>query len=336
MPISDYLRGLRQKVGTERLLVPAVTIVCRDEQGRVLLAKHHDYNQWALPGGSIDPDEVPADAAAREMWEETGLLVEPVRVQGVYGGPAYCWTYPNGDQIASVDTVFECRVMGGALAADGEEIQEVRFCAPAEVAALALPPWAEVVLTDLFAGKSQTCFQAPVWTPPVDGVRKGGISDYVRDLRCMIGHDLLLLPAVGALVFDRRGDLLLQQRADTGRWGVPVGGIEPDETPADALLRETWEETGVIVTPHRVSGVYGGPTLRHTHANGDHTASILFVFQCTVDGGTPSPDGIESLDAKFFPLAHARTLLPPRWQSRLDGALQGAATTDFTPATWRP
>lgn len=336
MPISDYLRGVRQKVGTELLLVPAVTIICRDEQGRVLLAKHHDYHQWAFPGGSIDPDETPADAAVREMWEETGLVVEPVCVQGVYGGPTYCGTYPNGDQIASVDTVFECRVVGGTLAADGEEIQEVRYFTPAEAEMLALPPWAEVIRTALLTGHLQTDFQAPVWTPPADRVRKGGISDYVRDLRTKIGHDLLLLPAVGALVFDHQGHLLLQQRADTGRWGLPVGGVEPYETPADAVLRETWEETGVLVKPQRVIGVYGGPSFRHTHANGDQTASIVFVFQCAVDEGTPSPDGIESLDARFFPLAQARELLPQRWQVRLDFALQGKATADFVPATWQP
>lgn len=336
MPISDYLRGLRQKVGTERILVPAVTIVCRDGQGRVLLAKHQDYNQWALPGGSIDPDETPADAAVREMWEETGLLVEPVRVQGVYGGPTYCGTYPNGDQIASIDAVFECRVVGGALAADGDEIQEVRYFTPSELAALALPSWADLVLADLFAGQAATCFQAPLWTPPVDGVRKGGVSDYVRELRKKIGHDLLLLPAVGALVFDHQGHLLLQQRVDSGQWSVPVGGIELYETPADALLRETWEETGVLVQPRRVSGVYGGPAFRHTHANGDQTASLLIVFQCEVTGGTPSPDGIESLDARFFPLAQAHDLLPQRWRTRLAFALQAEATADFAPSTWQP
>lgn len=336
MPISDYLRGLRQKVGTARLLVPAVTMVCRDEQGRVLLARHHDYDQWAPPGGSIDPGETPADAAVREMWEETGLLVEPVRVQAIYGGPTYCGTYPNGDQIASVDIVFEGRAIGGTLAADGQEVQEVRYCTPAEVATLALPPWADLTLANYFAGQRQTCFQAPVWTPPADGIRKGGISDYVRALRDRIGHELLLLPAVGAFVFDHQGHLLLQQRADSGQWGLPVGGMELYETPADAVLRETWEETGVLIKPQRVIGVYGGPTLRHTHANGDQTAAILFVFQCVMDGGTPTADGNEALDARFFPLAQARDLLAPHWQARLACALQGDAKIDFAPATWQP
>jgi 8-oxo-dGTP pyrophosphatase MutT (NUDIX family) len=141
MPISDYLRGLRTKVGTQLLLMPAVTLVCRDEQGRILLARHHDYDQWALPGGTIDPGETPADTAVREMWEETGLLVEPVRVLGVYGGASFCITYPNGDQIASVDTVFECRVVGGKLAADQEEISELRYFSEVDLAKLPLPLW---------------------------------------------------------------------------------------------------------------------------------------------------------------------------------------------------
>lgn len=336
MPISDYLRGLRQKVGAELLLIPAVTIVCRDEQGRILLARHHDYDQWALPGGSIDPGETPADAAGREMWEETGLLVEPVRIQGVYGGPAYCTTYPNGDQLASVDTVFECRITGGSLTADQEEVQELRYFAPAELRALALPAWVEIVLADLFSDPTHTCFQAPVWVPPADGVRKGGISDYIRRLRGTIGHDLLLLPAVGAIVFDQQGNVLLQQRVDNGRWSVPVGGMDPYETPADAVVREVWEETGVLVEPQRVIGVYGGLPFRHTHANGDKTASIFLVFQGRAGAGTPSPDGIESRDAQFFPLAQARSLLAQHWQQRIELALQEGAATHFAPATWRP
>jgi 8-oxo-dGTP pyrophosphatase MutT (NUDIX family) len=336
MPISTYLHGLRQKVGTALLLMPAVTIVCRDEEGRVLLAKHQDYDQWALPGGSIDPGETPADAAVREMWEETGLLVEPVRIVGVYGGAAYCVTYPNGDQIASVDTVFECRIIGGHLAADQEEISELRYFTPVELANLALPPWMDAVLPHLSGGGDRTYFHLPTWTRPVDGVRKGGVSAYVRDLRRQIGHDLLLLPAVFALVFDQQGNVLLQQRADNGHWSAPGGGMDPHESPSDAVVREVWEETGVLVEPVRVLGVYGGPRLRHTHTNGDQTASILILFECRARDGVPTPDGFESLATKFVPAAEALTLLSQRWQQRMGFALAAHAMANFEAATWRP
>ena len=83
MPISDYMRCLREKVGPDLLLAPSVTIITFDDQGRILLARHADTGVWVAPGGSVDPHESPADAAVREMWEETGLLVEPTKILGV-------------------------------------------------------------------------------------------------------------------------------------------------------------------------------------------------------------------------------------------------------------
>ena len=333
MPISNYLRGLREKVGSDLILVPAVTAVCRDDQGRILLARHHDYDQWALPGGTIDPDETPANAAVREMWEESGLLVEPTRILGIYGGPAFTITYPNGDQIATVDTVFECRVIGGNLAADGEEVSELRYFTQAEVAGMAFSSWMEVVRDNLFGAGSYTCFQPPVWTPPADGVRKGGISDYVRNLRRWVGQDLLLMPAAGALVFDQQGHVLLQQRIDNQQWSAPVGGIDPGESPSDAVVREVWEETGVLVEPVRVLGVYGGPRFRHTHPNGDRTASLAIIFECRALDGAPTPDGIESMDAKFVPAQEALTLLSQRWQQRFGVAVEMQRNAHFEVAT---
>jgi len=80
VPISDYLRGLRVKVGHALLLVPSVTAVIYDGQGRVLLARHAEGGVWVAPGGSVKPNESPSDAVVRETWEETGFLVEPPRV----------------------------------------------------------------------------------------------------------------------------------------------------------------------------------------------------------------------------------------------------------------
>ena len=336
MPISDYLRGVRAKVGKALVLMPTVTIVCRDELGRVLLARHRDYDQWALPGGGIDPGETPANAAVREMWEETGLLVEPLHILGVYGGAAFTWTYPNGDQVAYVDTVFVCRILRGTPAADQEEISELRYFTQDEMAHLDLSPWMHIVVADLFSGTAQTCFQATQWTPPADGIRKGGISDYARNLRRYIGHDLLLMPAVGALVFDGQGQVLLQQRADNGKWSAPVGGMDPYEVPGAAAAREVWEETGMLVEPVRVLGVYGGPQMRNIHPNGDQTASVIIIFECRAQGGVPSPDGYESLDAKFFPVDEALALLAQRWQERMGTALSMHANAHFEPATWQP
>ena len=45
---------------------------------RILLVRHVEGNQWTTPGGLIEPEETPADAAVREAWEETGVESELV------------------------------------------------------------------------------------------------------------------------------------------------------------------------------------------------------------------------------------------------------------------
>ena len=77
-----------------------------------------------------------ADAVVREVREEIGLEVEPVALIGVYSSPEYIFAYPNGDQVQVVVVFFECRVMGGELWPDMEEIIEARYFGPEDE----LPP----------------------------------------------------------------------------------------------------------------------------------------------------------------------------------------------------
>jgi 8-oxo-dGTP pyrophosphatase MutT (NUDIX family) len=155
MPISDYLRGIRKKVGHDLLLVPSVTGLIFDDDGRVLLAKHSNGGVWVAPGGAIDPDERPADAVVREVYEETGLHVEPVGLRGVFGGPEFRVRYENGDESAYVMAVFECRRLGGDLRPDGVEVFEARYFDAAELAGLDLPPWARLILPSLVTNRGK-------------------------------------------------------------------------------------------------------------------------------------------------------------------------------------
>lgn len=168
MPVSDYIRGLRARVGHDLLLVPSVTAILYDRQRRILLVRHSEGDVWGAPGGSIDPNESPPDAVVREMWEETGLIVEPVRLMGVYGGPEFQVKYANGDLVTYVMTVFECRRLGGELRADGVETLEARFFAHADLSELNLPAWARVVLPDAFGSYPHTHFQPATWQPPIE------------------------------------------------------------------------------------------------------------------------------------------------------------------------
>lgn len=119
MPISAYLKELRRHVGSGLLLLPGVAAIIRDDNDRVLLEVRSDNGKWSLPAGAIDPGESPSQAIIREVYEETGLRVEPVAVVGVVG-PIH-GRYPNGDEVEYTTVVLACRVLGGTLrAVDGE------------------------------------------------------------------------------------------------------------------------------------------------------------------------------------------------------------------------
>ena len=82
MPISEYIKGLREKIGHDLVLNPGVAALIHDESGRVLLQRRSYDGLWSLPAGAVDPGESPAQAVVREVWEETGLKVVPVGLEG--------------------------------------------------------------------------------------------------------------------------------------------------------------------------------------------------------------------------------------------------------------
>jgi 8-oxo-dGTP pyrophosphatase MutT (NUDIX family) len=165
--MAEYVLRLRDKVGGEELLqIPSVSVALRDAEGRVLLARHSEGGVWLLPGGAIEPAEVPADAAVREMFEETGLLVRPTDLVGVFGGPEFVVHYRNGHRTSYVMVVFEAEGAAGSAAPDGTELLEVRFVSEAEAAALPTAAWAREVLDAVFHRGARGAFRAPAWKSP--------------------------------------------------------------------------------------------------------------------------------------------------------------------------
>lgn len=132
MGISDYLAGLRARVGHDLILVPTATALPWDDDGRLLLVRHLDTGQWATIGGAIDPDEDPAVAARREAAEEANIEVE-VTLRTALGGPDYRITYPNGDRVSCVAIVFDARIVSGDPRPDHDETCEVGWFEPSQV-----------------------------------------------------------------------------------------------------------------------------------------------------------------------------------------------------------
>ena len=118
-------------------------------------------------------------------------------------------------------------------------------------------------------------------------------------------------PSASAVIFDRRGRVLLQQRSDGGQWGLPGGSVEIGESVTDAAIREVREETGLTVSVRRLVGVYSEPALqvvRYPDGNVWHYVNVC--FECVVRGGTLTTCD-ETLSLRYVsPTRLPRTLLP--------------------------
>jgi 8-oxo-dGTP pyrophosphatase MutT (NUDIX family) len=163
---TDHVRRIRSLVGSDELLqLPSVSIALRGSDGRLLLARHAEGGVWVLPGGAIEPGEVPADAAVREMFEETGLLVRLTGLIGVFGGPEFVVRYRNGDRTSYVMAVFQATLREGDARPDGRELLELRFVTKEETAALPTAGWMSEVLPAVFEARISDGFRGETWNP---------------------------------------------------------------------------------------------------------------------------------------------------------------------------
>ena len=169
MTLSPYVQRLRAHLGTSRILLPSVSVHVFDDRGRLLLLEQAETGHWSTPGGAIELGETPADAALREMWEETGLRVELVALVGVFGGSECFVRYANGDETEYVISAFTARVVGGEQRVDGEEISAWRYVSEDEARALPVQGWLESLLPLVFATREGNVFQAASWEPEVPG-----------------------------------------------------------------------------------------------------------------------------------------------------------------------
>ena len=145
------------------------------------------------------------------------------------------------------------------------------------------------------------------------------VPPFVQQIRRTLGHELILLPGVAAIVFDDRGRVLLGRRSDTGRWHTIGGIVEPGEEPADCCVREVMEEAAVRCRVVRLTGVYVTPIT--TYPNGDRAQYVVTAFACRAVGDdVPRVADDESLDVRYFDVAALPGDLPADLRDRIDHA----------------
>ena len=124
--------------------------------------------------------------------------------------------------------------------------------------------------------------------------------DYIKDLRKVIGHDLIIGVGCGLLLENEKGELLLQKRSDNGQWCIPGGALEPHETYIEAVKREIREEVGINVLNPELFGLYSGEDRVIHYPNDDIVYSLAVIFRATKYEGVISDEDSEVLEHRFF------------------------------------
>lgn len=126
--VNDYIQTMRNLIGHETLLTIGCGAIIEDELGRILLQRRTDNNTWGIPGGIMEIGETFEETVKREVLEETNLVLKDLSLFGLYSGKKGFASYPNGDQVDSVQIILFTKNYEGELNMNNES-KELYFIA---------------------------------------------------------------------------------------------------------------------------------------------------------------------------------------------------------------
>lgn len=123
-------------------------------------------------------------------------------------------------------------------------------------------------------------------------------QDYYNDPDAPAAHTIV--PAVTAFVTNDAGEVLLEQRSDNGRWGMPGGVQEIGESITQTVVREVKEETGIDVEVVGLVGIYTDPGHVIAFGDGEVRQEFSLCFRARPVGGAVAVSG-ESREVRWIP-----------------------------------
>lgn len=268
-----------------------------EREGALLLLKRGPESDvfpgtWNLPSGYCEADESPRIAAVREAAEETGLEVETGRLIDVY----FFDNDPRGNGLL---IVYEAKIVAGVLEEDGREATAVGYFSPDR---LPHPLCGGGHDEAIAAWQSRTLDRWQPGAPPrycphcAHPLEERLAFDRLRPVcaACGFVHFRGLKVGVSVMI-EHDGQLLLVQRGvepGLGRWSLPSGFVEWDESPQVAAVRECQEETGLEVV------IAGLLDVSH-YADDFRGPGINLTYWVEVAGGVLRP-GDDAAAVRYF------------------------------------
>lgn len=256
-----------------------VSGVVVNQHGELLVIQRDDTRTWAIPGGSLDAGELPTEGVIREVEEETGFKVLPVRLVAVH--------YVALPQRPFITFMFRCLLRGGEPKTSRESIK-VGYVKTNPLDVRMLGFHKKRVLPAL-THRGKALFE----TYELSSAEKLG-SELLRkgvyplmNLRRRLFNSNPYVPpdtwrvAAYAVIRNVDGAVLWMQNATNGLWELPGGVAQQPEAPWDTAVDAVQRQTGLSVRATELTGVY---------LDGDSRAQrFLFSAENTLGTQLPIP-----------------------------------------------
>jgi ADP-ribose pyrophosphatase YjhB (NUDIX family) len=237
-------------VGTNGIVV--------DQHGNVLLIKRNDTRTFAPPGGALDAGELPPDGAAREVREETGLIVLPVRLTAL--------TYLPLTPFGFLSFTFRCLLRGGEIAHSAESPRVGFFKTTPLPRRMSSFHRERVEKSLAHAAERPLFFQHHIsaFNKAARFALQHVVYRWLDVKRKLQGQPLYQPPPtweIATYFLHRNADgAYLWHRSDvSGPWRLPGGVVSGLMAPWETAVQLAQQQTGLQLQPNQLSDVYLGP-----------------------------------------------------------------------------
>ncbi|MEV7045461.1 NUDIX domain-containing protein [Amycolatopsis sp. NPDC051061] len=135
----------------------AVSAFIQDDEGRILMIKRTDNDLYSIPGGQLELGETLAEAAVREVREETGIECEVTTVIGLYSDPKHVIAYDDGEVRQEFSICFRAQPTGGKPSTSSES-KEVTWRTAQEIGSLNIHRSIKMRIEHALSGNVETFF----------------------------------------------------------------------------------------------------------------------------------------------------------------------------------